>query len=144
MKDVLEHIDPDHVLPLLAMAHQRLASGGVLVIKTLNASNPLSLQIRYNDLSHRMGFTETSLAQGFAASGFTEFRFFAERSPIVKDFTLSELVRTLPRLAWRGVTYCAEFCLRLVYVLFGKRSPTIVAPGIVGVAWRSVERKTDH
>lgn len=69
MSDVLEHLSKDEALSLLEACRDRLADGGIAVVKVPNLSNPLNLRTRYVDLTHEIGLTKESLAQLLRVSG---------------------------------------------------------------------------
>lgn len=50
--EVIEHIPVEAILPLLEMAVNRLASGGVLLVETINLNHPLALNGFYTDPTH--------------------------------------------------------------------------------------------
>ena len=75
MNDVIEHIPKDGVLPLLRRVLDRLQPGGVLIMKTINAANPLlGPHGRYNDFTHELSWTEESMRQVLEGSGFVGIR----------------------------------------------------------------------
>ncbi|MDR1908150.1 MAG: class I SAM-dependent methyltransferase [Holosporales bacterium] len=49
---VIEHIPIDQHIRLLSLAHQKLSSGGVLIVETINPSYPLSFDTFFTDPTH--------------------------------------------------------------------------------------------
>jgi 2-polyprenyl-3-methyl-5-hydroxy-6-metoxy-1,4-benzoquinol methylase len=70
MSDVLEHIPKEQVLKTLSLIFQHLKSGGKVILRVPNLSNPLNIRTRYVDFSHEVGFTRESLEQILRVSGF--------------------------------------------------------------------------
>jgi 2-polyprenyl-3-methyl-5-hydroxy-6-metoxy-1,4-benzoquinol methylase len=82
MNDVIEHIPRLDVVPLLRAIRGALKAEGVLLVKTPNMANPMSLQIRYKDFTHRLGFTESSLEQVLREAGFQDMVAYPEEGPV--------------------------------------------------------------
>ena len=80
--DVIEHIPRDKTLHFLALIYDSLEPNGLLLVKTLNMSNPFGLQLRYQDFTHEEGFTQYSLRQVLSSSGFQEIRIFGNHHEI--------------------------------------------------------------
>jgi 2-polyprenyl-3-methyl-5-hydroxy-6-metoxy-1,4-benzoquinol methylase len=72
---VLEHVPKDQVLPLAQKMHAALKPGGRLVIRVPNMSNPFAGHARYIDMTHELGFTESSLRQVLYMAGFRDIAF---------------------------------------------------------------------
>ncbi|MBX3057492.1 MAG: class I SAM-dependent methyltransferase [Anaerolineae bacterium] len=70
MSDVLEHLPKEDVLPTLQAIHMKLKSGGRVLIKVPNMSNPFNIRSRYVDFTHETSFTTESLAQILRVTGF--------------------------------------------------------------------------
>lgn len=69
-KDLLEHLPRAKVLPFLTGVHSALKSGGVFLARLPNMGSFLAVMLRYDDFTHRIGFTENSLRQVFSLAGF--------------------------------------------------------------------------
>jgi SAM-dependent methyltransferase len=72
--DVLEHIHKDRVLLLVKNIYSSLRKGGIFIVRVPNMSNPLAVHARYVDLSHEIGFTESSLKQLLFVGGFRDIQ----------------------------------------------------------------------
>lgn len=70
-KDIVEHFTKDEFLRFLTAAKHALKPGGELWLLTFNAQSPLASATRYGDLTHELGLTPGSMAQGMRACGFT-------------------------------------------------------------------------
>jgi len=82
MLDVLEHFSATTARDLLRMARQRLAPGGMLVLKVPNAGCPWGLSYQFGDLTHRTAFSAPAMRQLADAAGFTaEIRPQVQGSP---------------------------------------------------------------
>jgi len=68
--DVLEHFDKADVLPALDAILVGLRPGGRLVARVPNAEGPFGARTRYADFTHGTAFTQRSIRQVLAASGF--------------------------------------------------------------------------
>lgn len=69
-KDLLEHLPRASVLPFLEGVHASLRPGGVFLARLPNMGSFLAVMLRYDDFTHRLGFTENSLRQVFSLAGF--------------------------------------------------------------------------
>ena len=71
MLHVIEHVPKASVIPLLAAARTALTPHGRLLIEVPNMGDPLNgLFYRYDDFTHEVGFTETSLRYVLGKAGF--------------------------------------------------------------------------
>jgi cyclopropane fatty-acyl-phospholipid synthase-like methyltransferase len=68
--DVLEHFDKPQVLPVLDMICSGLRPGGRLVARVPNTEGPFGARTRYADFTHGTAFTQRSIRQVLAATGF--------------------------------------------------------------------------
>jgi SAM-dependent methyltransferase len=75
MMDVLEHLEKDEQLKMLAAASDLLAQGGRFILSVPNANASFGLRWRYNDWTHETAFTEHSLEFVLLNSGFTGVNF---------------------------------------------------------------------
>jgi SAM-dependent methyltransferase len=69
-KDLLEHLPREQVVAFVRGLHRVLRPGGVFLARLPNMANPLSGYLRYDDFTHTLGFTESSLRQVFVLGGF--------------------------------------------------------------------------
>jgi len=74
---VIEHFPIESAWELLKNIANHLNPEGYLVLRTLNCANPLSLYRRYNDITHRVGYTPESITQLLMLSGFEVVRICA-------------------------------------------------------------------
>jgi 2-polyprenyl-3-methyl-5-hydroxy-6-metoxy-1,4-benzoquinol methylase len=68
--DVLEHVEPDAQVALLAAIRRTLAPRGRLLCQVPNADSPVAMRYRYVDRTHTCAFTLESLAHVLALGGF--------------------------------------------------------------------------
>lgn len=80
--DVLEHLDPERVLPLMEVVRGALAPGGLMIARLPNAAGPLSGRIQFGDFTHKSQFTATSLQQLANAAGFSRAEFREVPPPV--------------------------------------------------------------
>jgi 2-polyprenyl-3-methyl-5-hydroxy-6-metoxy-1,4-benzoquinol methylase len=70
MLDFIEHFTKDQALQLLNLSYEALKAGGQLLLRTINADNPLFGRHFYHDFTHETPFTPDSIRQCLAASNF--------------------------------------------------------------------------
>jgi len=103
--DLLEHLTKDETLALLRAAHQALAPGGLLLLKTPNADGPFGAKVLYSDFTHEQAFTPRSIAQVLSATGFEQIEVLPE-GPRVHG-----LVSTARWAAWQVLRAALVFYL---------------------------------
>jgi SAM-dependent methyltransferase len=96
-RDVLEHFKKEELLPLLDQIHAALRPGGVFVVQTVNAENPLWGRLRHGDFTHEVAFTDNSIRQVLTGAGFNKIETAPQR-PVGHGF-FSIARATL----WRGI-----------------------------------------
>ncbi len=80
--DVVEHFDRSEALKLFEALRSMLAPGGCLILQTPNGASPFSGQIFWSDVTHGMQYTNRSLRQICAATGFRSVESFPTRPAI--------------------------------------------------------------
>ena len=83
LNDVLEHIAKERLFEFLELVRRALESGGKLMIKVPNMANPFSMQIRYCDITHDIGFTQSSLEQALMMAGFKDISVRGASYPVI-------------------------------------------------------------
>jgi 2-polyprenyl-3-methyl-5-hydroxy-6-metoxy-1,4-benzoquinol methylase len=126
MLDVLEHIARPQLIPLGRQIHQALRENGRLLIKTVNAANPIAAQMIFcSDLTHEVMFSEISLRQWSAVTGFQAIQFFAEERP-------PKGIKRAIRKAFTGLIYRLYGLLYSTdYISF---TPRVLTPNLIAVA----------
>ncbi len=76
--DLLEHLEKSELIKTLDQILRILRPNGRLVVHLPNAEGIFGNRIRYDDMTHEMAFTKTSLRQVFAACGFSSLRCFED------------------------------------------------------------------
>lgn len=66
---VLEHVPKDKQIEFVSSLKTTLKKGGIIVCETPNALSPISNYLRYNDWTHVINFTTTSLTFLFENAG---------------------------------------------------------------------------
>jgi 2-polyprenyl-3-methyl-5-hydroxy-6-metoxy-1,4-benzoquinol methylase len=124
LRDVIEHFPRETIVETLDVCRQALRPEGAVVVQVPNAATPLWGRIRHGDFTHEMAFTEGSLRQLFAVTGFDDVHFLPT-GPVLQS------ARGLPRhLLWK----CVEaFYKTLAYAETGRRD-VIVTEGIIAMA----------
>ncbi|MBA3658518.1 MAG: class I SAM-dependent methyltransferase [Gemmatimonadales bacterium] len=124
LRDVLEHLTRDVAIETLDSCRAALRSGGRLIVQVPNAESPLWGRIRYGDVTHEMAFTESSLRQIFAVTGFGQVEFHPA-GPVLRG------PRDLPRhLLWK----CVEVGYKLLVFAETGRAGAVVTESIIAVA----------
>lgn len=72
MFDILEHIPKAELLHLCREVWRVLQPGGALTVRVPNMSNLFAASCRYVDITHEVGFTESSLSQLLHLAGFED------------------------------------------------------------------------
>ena len=123
---LLEHLEPRVLVPLLELAAVKLRSGGLLVAETINPLSPLALRNYFADLTHAQPLVPETLALLTRQAGFSraEIRFLNE-PPASERLGAVELPREPAFDAARIVL--AGNVARLNELLFGPLDYAVVA-----------------
>jgi 2-polyprenyl-3-methyl-5-hydroxy-6-metoxy-1,4-benzoquinol methylase len=105
MRDVLEHIEKEHVLPMLDMCLAALTPGGRLVMQMPNGASPVVGRVLYGDFTHESAYTVTSLSQLFLLAGYDDLKFY----PFEPHFPRLRWNWFLSRAGWRVVARRASW-----------------------------------
>ena len=84
--DVLEHIPKHSSIQFVQLVYSALKSKGISILRMPNMSNPFSLNSRYNDFTHEIGFTEKSLYQLLWLGGFRNIEILPSKTITVRSF----------------------------------------------------------
>ena len=76
--DVFEHIPCVQLQALLALIHDRLVPGGLLIFRVPNMASPLALTNYFGDLTHAIALNEVSIRQLLFGVGFAHHAVLAE------------------------------------------------------------------
>lgn len=95
LSDVLEHIENDKQIELLAAIYRNLSESGFLYISVPNACSPIGLYFRYIDWTHLSSFTETSLSYVLRNAGFDDINIREMNPPTDQLFQLREPFRLI-------------------------------------------------
>lgn len=90
MIDILEHMDRESVFSILNRVHRVLRQGGICIGHVPNAAGIFGIQVRYNDITHELAFTDRSIKQIFNTLGFQHVQAY-EESPLI--YNLKSLFR---------------------------------------------------
>lgn len=125
LNDVLEHMTKDEMWEVLSLIREHLTNDGVCIIKVPNMSQPfLGIDSRYIDITHEIGFTESSLRQVLKISDFKDIVIFGPD------------IYVYPNLKNRIAKIVAKTCDKLVWVLFalyGRTETKIFTKHLVAV-----------
>lgn len=112
MRDVLEHIEKQHVLPLLDMCLEALKPGGRLVMQMPNGASPVVGRVLYGDFTHESAYTVTSLSQLFLLANYDGLEFY----PFSPHFPVLQWKWFLTRTGWR--VFIRRLSWKLVRTLY--------------------------
>ena len=90
---VVEHLEPDYLIRLLALCHQKIKFGYYMVVETVNPLSFVSFVNFYIDMTHKRPVHPETLQYLFTASGFRECekKFF---SPVSDEARLKKIEGT--------------------------------------------------
>lgn len=126
MNDLIEHLEKDRVVATLAAAHERLSPGGCLIIKVVNAANPITgSSSRYGDFTHTLGFTQESLAQVLRMAGFDQIEVRPQ-----DIWVFNPLINVVGRTLQGSL----NLLFRGLFLLYGRKTTTIFTKDIIAVA----------
>jgi len=74
--DVIEHIPKKDIIDFLTAIRGSLKTGGVFLIQTNNMQAEYAQLMRYGDITHELGFCESTLRQVCSVAGFTQVEVF--------------------------------------------------------------------
>lgn len=127
LNDVLEHQTKDLMWLILELIRQRLAPGGVLLVKVPNVAHPLlGTDSRYLDITHEVGFNENSLEQVLLMAGFTNVRVFGPDIYVTGNPLVNALARAVAALFDR--------IFGLFFHFYGRTETKIFRKNIIAVA----------
>lgn len=127
--DVIEHLKKEEILDFLFNIKKSLASGGLVVLRTGNASSIYGATIRYIDFTHEIAFTENSLRQILLATGFVNVDINDSKPKF--GFKPTRLLRWVIFKFWR-------LFLKLIYLVeVGTDSPRLFGKLLIASARKS-------
>jgi 2-polyprenyl-3-methyl-5-hydroxy-6-metoxy-1,4-benzoquinol methylase len=127
INDLLEHFTKTKIIKFLKLCHNALKEGGIIIIKTINCSNPiLGTNSRYGDFTHETGFTETSLSQILKLVDFKNIRIYPQDIYIFYYNPLNYIAK--------GLSKMLNLMFRLLFYLYGKKSIKIFTKMIIAIA----------
>jgi len=80
-----DDVNKDKVIDLLQLAHSALRNGGFLILRVINADNPMFGRFFYHDFTHETPFTSDSLWQCLSVTGFESIKLGYEIIPSRSD-----------------------------------------------------------
>ena len=127
MNDVIEHFDKQEIIQLLKLVHRNLIINGKLIIKVVNASNPiLGNSSRYVDFTHEIGFTEESLSQVLKVCGYKDVRIYPQNIYIFYLNPINYIAKIISNIL--------NFIFRLCFIMYGRKTTKIFTKDIIAVA----------
>lgn len=130
LNDVIEHFSKPDILDLLSSIRLRLLSGGRLLLKTPNMSNPLTAaRSLFMDVTHQTGFTEESLRQALEMTGYGEIIL----APVDIYVTSNPVANAVGRALCRA-TYATW---RIAFKVQGVPRVQVLTKGLIAVGTRA-------
>lgn len=124
---VIEHVPVADAPALMRAVRGSLLPGGRVVIEVPNLANVFTgAYLRYADLTHTTGFTETSLHQLLESAGFERIECFEDA--VAPGFPKGALAG-----AFRGVMRAAQ---KLIYRGYELPVPAVLTPAVCATAVR--------
>jgi SAM-dependent methyltransferase len=125
---VVEHLEPDYLVRLLALCFQKLKQGYYLIIETVNPLSFVSFVNFYIDMTHTRPVHPETLHYLLNASGFRE----CERkylSPVSDDIRLRKIanIPTLDEAGQKNLEIYNDNIEMLNSVLFGAQDYAVIA-----------------
>src|SRR5690349_10654925 len=110
----LNHLTLDETIEFLKLCRAALRAGGEVIVYAMNGANPLvgSENLSHN-IDHFYNVTEYSLQQILELAGFTDVKVFALRLYVFWKNPLNYV--------GLAVTATLEFCMRVIFMLYGKK-----------------------
>ena len=125
--DILEHFYKEEILDILELIYNALNKNGILIIKTPNGESIFGTRYLYSDFTHEFIFTERSLKEILAITGFKNFK-FKEDGPVIHS--LFSLIRYI---FWRFMKLLLNFYL---LAETGQKA-NILTQNIIAVAYKN-------
>lgn len=127
MNDIIEHLNRKEIIEILELIHNNLNENGKIFIKTPNMANPiLGVHGRYIDFSHKIGFTEESLAQVLRISNFKNIEIIPQDIYVFYCNPLNYLAKFTSKIF--------NLLFRLLFLLYGRKTTRIFTKTIIAIA----------
>lgn len=122
--DFIEHVSKESALEFLSLCRERLAPGGVLILRTPCADGPFGSHDRYNDITHQWGLSSGLVEVLLKMLGFERVTVLDER-PMPTGMV--DLIRWL-------VFFPARWMANLCCMALGMRPPRVWTRSMMVVA----------
>lgn len=127
MNDVIEHLSKEEIMQALEGINKNLADGGIVIIKSSNASNPImGLSSRYMDFTRDVIFTEESLLQVLTVIGFRDIQIHPHNIYVYYFNPLNYVAKFMSALL------CLLF--RLLFIMYGRKTTRVFTKNLIAVA----------
>jgi SAM-dependent methyltransferase len=125
--DFIEHLTKDEALRFLDGCSNKLAKGGLLILRTPCADGPFGAHDAWNDLTHQWGLTSNVLQKLLEMCGFVDVEILDERP-----------LPTGPINAMRWLVFFPARMLASIFcIALGLRPPKIWTRSMMAVAYKS-------
>jgi len=125
LNDVIEHIPKNEVVDKMQLLKSHLEDGGYVIVKTLNMSNPISVNTLYCDFTHEYGYTEKNIVQVFSLAGFNNCE--VHETIVYFDFLAVDFI--LP-----AIYFLNNFFYRIKYLYNGKKGYHVFSKNLICIA----------
>ncbi len=127
MNDIIEHLTQEEIIEVLELIYNNLNKNGKIFIKTPNMANPiLGVHGRYIDFSHKIGFTEESLAQVLRIFNFKNIKIIPQDIYVFYYNPLNYLAKFASKIF--------NLLFRLLFLLYGRKTTRIFTKTIIAIA----------
>lgn len=116
LNDVIEHFKKDEIIEILELIYGSLKNNGRIFVKTFNAAALTGFYGRYQDFTHEVSFTETSLPQVLQIAGFQKYVIFGRQGNWLKTKLHFLLMKLIYRIERGGVLNPHIFSTILIVV----------------------------
>ncbi len=102
---VIEHLPPQDILPVLQQCVERLCSGGVLLLETINMRHPLAVNGFYTDPTHQKPLSDnyvSFLVQWLGLTGVQIIYNLPEQLPGIPDDDLTRIYSNYTVVAYKN------------------------------------------
>jgi len=125
---VVEHLEPDYLIRLLALCYQKMKFGVYIVIETVNPLSFVSFVNFYIDMTHKRPVHPETLQYILSAAGFLECekKFF---SPVLDESRLKKIVNksTVDEATQKSIDVYNHNIEMLNTLLFGPQDYAVIA-----------------
>jgi len=137
--DVIEHISKAELIGFLSAIQRSLKENGRLLIQTNNMQSQDAQLMRYGDITHHLGFCETSMRQVCLTAGFKQIDMFG-----LETLYAFRQWRYIQQMPLKALSHLIFTCIRNFYWCFVRAMRRLncnISPHILHPSFYAVVRK---